>query len=149
MQPPQKAEGDIHRYDFREDDHDYYSQPGKLFNAMTAEQQQVLCENTARNLGDSTLQIKHRWINHCYQADPAYGEGVAKALEIDLKDVDLNLPQRTSREANYEANNKHPELDKPSKDISKKPPKDCCDMGINTNADPKTLIEPTDDPYLL
>ncbi|MDO5675112.1 MAG: catalase [bacterium] len=149
LQPPEKTDGDIYRYDFREDDHDYYSQPGKLFRAMTADQQQVLFENTARNLGDATLQIKHRWINHCYQADKAYGEGVAKTLDIDLKDVDLNLPQRTSREANYEANNKHPELDKPSKDISKEPPKKHGDMGIDTNADPKTLSAPEDDPYLL
>ncbi len=151
LQPPQQADGDIYRYDFREDDHDYYSQPGKLFNAMTAEQKQVLFENTASNLGDSTLQIKHRWINHCYQADPAYGEGVAKALGIDLKDVDLKLPQRTSREANYEANNKHPELDvaQPKPAEVKKKEESCCDMGRDTNVDPKTLIDPMDDPFLL
>ena len=149
LQPPQQADGDIYRYDFREDDHDYYSQPGKLFRAMTADQQQVLFENTARNLGDATLQIKHRWINHCYQADPAYGEGVAKTLDIDLKEVDLNLPQRTSREANYEANNKHPELDKPSQGVCKEATEKHGDLGIDTNADPKTLSAPADDPYLL
>ncbi len=149
LQPRQQADGDIHRYDFREDDHDYYSQPGKLFRAMTPDQQRVLFENTAGNMGDATLQIKHRWINHCYQADPAYGEGVAKALKIDLKDVDLNLPQRTSREANYEANRKHPELDVPSGNIGKEEAKKPGDMGIDTNVDPKTLIAPMDDPYLL
>ena len=149
LQPRQQADGDIHRYDFREDDHDYYSQPGKLFRAMTPDQQRVLFENTAGNMGDATLQIKHRWINHCYQADPAYGEGVAKALKIDLKDIDLNLPQRTSREANYEANHKHPELDVPSENIGKEEAKKPGDMGIDTNVDPKTLIAPMDDPYLL
>ena len=116
---------------------------------MTADQQQVLFENTARNLGDATLQIKHRWINHCYQADPAYGEGVAKTLDIDLKEVDLNLPQRTSREANYEANNKHPELDKPSQGVCKEATEKHGDLGIDTNADTKTLSAPADDPYLL
>ena len=31
------------------------------------------------------------WRNrHCYLADPAYGEGVAKALGVDIKDVDMN-----------------------------------------------------------
>ena len=44
----------------------------------------VLCENTARDMGDSTLQIKHRHIRNCYAADPDYGAGVAKALDIDL-----------------------------------------------------------------
>jgi len=131
---------DILRYDFREDDSDYYTQPGKLFRAMTPDQQQVLFENTARNMGDSTLQIKHRHIYNCYQADPKYGEGVAKALEIDISTVDLNLPARTSRKANYEANNKHPELNQPTmkKDSGRE---------IDTNGDP--CIEPENDPWLL
>lgn len=130
---------DIWRYDFREDDSDYYTQPGELFRAMTPDQQQVLFENTARNMGDSTLQIKHRHIYNCYQADPGYGEGVAKALEIDIT-IDLNLPARTSRKANYEANNKHPELNQPTmkKDSGRE---------IDTNGDP--YIEPENDPWLL
>jgi catalase len=131
---------DIWRYDFREDDSDYYTQPGELFRAMTPDQQQVLFENTARNMGDSTLQIKHRHIYNCYQADPGYGEGVAKALEIDISTVDLNLPARTSRKANYEANNKHPELNQPTMK------KDSC-REIDTNGDP--CIEPENDPWLL
>ena len=131
---------DILRYDFREDDNDYYTQPGELFRAMTPDQQQVLFENTARNMGDSTLQIKHRHIYNCYQADPKYGEGVAKALGIDISTVDLNLPERTSRQANYEANNKHPELNQPTekKDSGRE---------IDTNGDP--YIEPENDPWLL
>lgn len=131
---------DILRYDFREDDNDYYTQPGELFRAMTPDQQQVLFENTARNMGDSTLQIKHRHIYNCYQADPKYGEGVAKALGIDISTVDLNLPARTSRQANYEANNKHPELNQPTekKDSGRE---------IDTNGDP--YIEPENDPWLL
>lgn len=131
---------DIWRYDFREDDSDYYTQPGELFRAMTPDQQQVLFENTARNMGDSTLQIKHRHIYNCYQADPGYGEGVAKALEINISTVDLNLPARTSRKANYEANNKHPELNQPTMK------KDSC-REIDTNGDP--CIEPENDPWLL
>ena len=131
---------DIWKYDFREDDSDYYTQPGELFRAMTPDQQQVLFENTARNMGDSTLQIKHRHIYNCYQADPGYGEGVAKALEIDISTVDLNLPARTSRKANYEANNKHPELNQPTMK------KDSC-REIDTNGDP--CIEPENDPWLL
>lgn len=143
-QNPMEAGGDIYRYDFREDDHDYYTAPGKLYRAMTPEQQQVLCENTARNMGDSTLQIKHRYIHNCYQADPEYGKGVAKALEINIDDVDLNLPERDSREANKEANNKHPDLNVPSKDMSKVEWEE-----IKTDYDPKTLVDPMEDPYFL
>ena len=144
MQPMQDA-SDAYRYDFREDDHDYFTQPGELYRAMTSDQKRVLYHNTARNMGDATLQIKHRYINHCYQADPKYGEGVAKALKIDINDVDLNLPKSDSNEGNYEANNKHPELDVPSEDISKIPNQE----EISTHYDPKKFVEPMDDPFLL
>ena len=142
-QPMQKA-GDAYRYDFREDDSDYYTQPGMLFRAMTTEQQQVLFANTARNMGDSTLQIKHRHIANCYMADPAYGEGVAKSLAIDINEVDLTLPARTSREGNHAANNAHPELDVPSENRGMAAWEE-----IRTDYDPKSLIEPMNDPYLL
>lgn len=142
LEPAQAVVGDIMRYDYREDDHDYYSQPGKLFRAMTPEQQEVLFYNTARAMGDATLQIKHRWINHCYQADPAYGEGVAKALNIDIKDVDLSLGERVTWEANYEANHKHPELDQPHTDLS-----EATQQEINT--DGPMYVDPQDDPWLL
>ncbi|MBP2028154.1 catalase [Acetoanaerobium pronyense] len=141
---PKQDGGHVYRYDFREDDHDYYTQPGMLFRAMTKEQKQVLCENTARNMADATLQIKHRHINNCYQADKEYGEGVAKALNINIEDVDLNLPKRDSKENNYKANNAHPELDKPSEDMSKKDWQE-----IKTDYDPKSFIDPMKDPYLL
>ena len=71
------------------------------------------------------------------------------ARSNNLKEVDLNLPQRTSREANYEANNKHPELDKPSQGVCKEATEKHGDLGIDTNADTKTLSAPADDPYLL
>ncbi len=144
MQPVQDA-GDAYRYDFREDDYDYYTQPGELYRSMTDDQKRVLYHNTARNMADSTLQIKHRYINHCYQADPKYGEGVAKALKISIDDVDLNLPRADSHEGNYAANNKHPELDVPSEDISKIPDQE----EINTDYDPKKFVKPMDDPFLL
>ena len=143
-EPLQKG-GDVYRYDFREDDDDYYTQPGLLYNAMTEDQKRVLFANTARNMGDSTLQIKHRHINNCYQADPEYGKGVADALHIDIKDVDLDLPARNSHDGNYEANNIHPELNVPSEDISSIPNQE----EIKTDYDPKSFIAPEDDPHLL
>ena len=144
MQPMQDA-GNAYRFDAREDDSDYFTQPGKLYNAMTDDQKRVLYANTARNMGDSTLQIKHRYINSCYQADPEYGKGVAEALKISIDDVDLNLPTRNTNAANYEANNKHPDLNVPSEDISKIPNQE----EIKTDYDPKKFIEPEDDPFLL
>lgn len=65
-------------------------------------------------------------------------------MEINIDDVDLNLPERTSREANKEANNKHPDLNVPSKDMSKVEWEE-----IKTDYDPKSLIDPMDDPYFL
>ena len=86
-EPPLHLEGAADRWDYREDDDDYYTQPGLLFRLMSPEQQQVLFENTARNMGDATKEIKVRHIGNCLKADPAYGKGVADALGIPLSDV--------------------------------------------------------------
>lgn len=137
---PKEKGGDVYRYDFREDDSDYFTQPGLLFRAMTPDQQQVLFDNTARNMGDSTLQIKHRHINHCYQADPKYGEGVAKSLGISIDDVDLNLPKGDSYENQKKANNLHPELNTPSAPVN---------PGIEIDTNTSDYIEPESDPWLL
>ena len=74
-------------WNFREDDSDYYTQPGKLFRLMNKAQQQVLFENTARAMGDAPEFIKIRHIGNCLKADPAYGKGVAEALGIPLDKV--------------------------------------------------------------
>ena len=86
-EPPLRIEGAADHWNFREDDADYYTQPGKLFRLMTPAQQKVLCENTARNMGDIPKEIKLRHIGNCMKADPAYGKGVAKASGIPLKDI--------------------------------------------------------------
>ena len=138
--PVEKTGGDIFRFDAREDDHDYYSQPGELFRAMTKDQQQVLFDNTARNMGCSTVQIKHRHILNCYLADPAYGKGVAMAMNIDINDVDLNLPKRDSLEANHKVNNAHPELNTPTTPV---------DPGREIDTNGPSYIEPNEDPWLL
>ncbi|HLS29441.1 MAG TPA: catalase, partial [Flavobacteriaceae bacterium] len=137
---PREKGGDVDRYDFREDDSDYFTQPGMLFRAMTADQQQVLFDNTARHMGDSTLQIKHRHIYHCYQADPEYGKGVAEAMEISIDDVDLDLPKRDSSENQFKANNMHPELNTPTKPV---------DPGVEIDTNTKDYINPEEDPWLL
>jgi len=86
-EPPLKINGAADHWNFREDDADYFTQPGKLFRIMTPQQQQVLFGNTARAMGDAPEMIKIRHIGNCLKADPAYGAGVAKALGIPLSKV--------------------------------------------------------------
>jgi len=85
-EPPLGLAGAADHWNHRDDD-DYYTQPGLLFRQMTATQKQVLFENTARAMGDAPREIKVRHIGNCRKADPAYGEGVAKALGIPLSEV--------------------------------------------------------------
>jgi len=80
--------GAADQWNFREDDDNYFEQPGKLFNLMTIEQQQVLFENTGRNMNGVDKHIQLRHIIHCYKADPAYGQGVAEALGVSWHEVE-------------------------------------------------------------
>ena len=85
-EPPLEINGAADHWNHREDD-DYYTQAGDLFRLMNKDQQQVLFENTARAMGDAPKEIKVRHIKNCFQADEAYGKGVATALEISMNDV--------------------------------------------------------------
>lgn len=85
-EPPLELEGAADHWNHRVDE-DYYSQPGDLFRLMSPQQQQVLFSNTAASIGDAPREIQIRHIGHCFKADPAYGEGVAKALDIPMSDV--------------------------------------------------------------
>lgn len=84
-EPPQRLNGDAYTYNEREYDDDYFSQVGDLFRLMSEEQQMVLFENTARAMGDAEFMIKQRHIYNCSMADRAYGEGVAKALGVEIE----------------------------------------------------------------
>lgn len=86
-EPPLELSGAADHWNHRDDDKDYYSQPGNLFRMLSKEQKQVLFENTARNMGDAPMEIKIRHIKNCMQADEAYGKGVAKELKIDLSEI--------------------------------------------------------------
>jgi catalase len=83
-EPPLAINGDAHNYDFREDDYDYYSQPGNLFRMLCPEEKQRLFENTARALAPASKEVRDRHVSNCSKADQAYGAGVAKALEVVL-----------------------------------------------------------------
>ena len=68
---------------------DHWEQPGNLFRKMTPEQQQRLFDNTARNMQGATQQVLERHVANCRRADPAYGQGVAKALGMLVPDGEL------------------------------------------------------------
>lgn len=86
-EPPLKINGNADYWNFREDDADYFSQPRALFNLMNDTQKQALFDNTAAAMGDAEDFIKHRHIRNCFMCDPAYGEGVAKALGMTVADA--------------------------------------------------------------
>lgn len=86
-EPPLKINGDAAHWDYRQDDDDYFSQPRALFNLMNDAQKQALFGNTAAAMGDAPDFIKYRHIRNCYRCDPAYGEGVAKALGLTVEDA--------------------------------------------------------------
>jgi len=87
-EPPLELEGAAAHWNHREDNDDYYSQAGNLFRLMNAEQQKALFGNTACAMGDAPRDIKIRHIGNCMKADPAYGQGVAMAMDISLDKID-------------------------------------------------------------
>lgn len=86
-EPPLALHGDADAWNFREDDNNYYSQPGNLFRLMTDDKKQLLFNNTAAEVGQADKFIQVRHIQNCFKADPAYGEGVAKALGLTMQEV--------------------------------------------------------------
>ena len=93
---PAQAVGAVaDRFNYREDDANYFEQPGILFREkMTDEQRQVLFENTARAIDGASQATIERHIYNCTQADPAYGAGVRAAIEAlqagKISNVDVN-----------------------------------------------------------
>lgn len=78
-EPPLPIDGAATHWDHRVDD-DHYQQPGDLFRLMTSHQREALFANTARALRGASQEAQARHVTNCSKADPAYGEGVAKAL---------------------------------------------------------------------
>ena len=80
-EPPLKISGDADWWNYRDDDANYYKQPGDLFRLLTPEKQQLLFDNTARALGDALDFIKERHIENCGKVHADYGAGVKAAVE--------------------------------------------------------------------
>jgi len=79
-EPPLTLEGTADHWNQRVDG-DYFSQVGALFRLMSPAQRQVLFDNTARSIKGVSRPIQQTHIKHCTAADPAYGAGVAAAIE--------------------------------------------------------------------
>ena len=73
--------GAADRYDHRVDS-DYYSHAGALFRLMNDEQKALLINNIAGAMAGVTSDVVERQLQHFYNADQAYGDGVAKALGV-------------------------------------------------------------------
>jgi catalase len=84
VERPKQVSGTVARHNHR-DDSDYYTQPGNLFRLMTPDQRQRLVGNIAAGLSPTPRSIQERQLCHFFRADPAYGEGVAKALGIPVQ----------------------------------------------------------------
>lgn len=74
--------GDMYNYD-----DDYYTQPGKLWRLMTAEDKKATCDNTAAQMEGVPLFIKQRHVRACHNADAEYGRMLAEALGIGLAEA--------------------------------------------------------------
>jgi len=74
------------RYNHR-DGNDDYRQVTALFNLFSDEQKQRLFSNIAEAMAGVPMYIVQRQLGHFMRVDPAYGQGVAKALgvEVDLE----------------------------------------------------------------
>ena len=96
LEPALKISGDADRYDHREGNDDY-TQPGYLFRLMSDDQKEQLFNNMAEAMEGVPERIIARELVHCYKADPVYGRGVAKKLEMDMEQfipwADLTLEE--------------------------------------------------------
>jgi len=78
-EPPLRISGDADHYNHREGNDDY-TQPGNLFRLMSDDQKQQLFRNIAEAMDGVPAFIVERQLGHFAKADPAYAEGVRKAL---------------------------------------------------------------------
>jgi catalase len=83
---PKQVAGTVDRHNHRIDS-DYYTQPGNLFRLMPADAKERLIGNIVASMGSVPRHIQELQIRHFYQADPAYGTGVAKGLRLDIHEV--------------------------------------------------------------
>jgi catalase len=85
---PYKVSGNVDRYNHREGNDDY-KQPGDLFRLLSDYEKQKLISNIAGHMKNVPERIQRLQISHFTKADPAYGNGVAKALGLAVSEREL------------------------------------------------------------
>lgn len=80
-EPPLSVEGAADHWNHREDD-DYFSQPRALFELLSPEEHQRMFDRIAGELIHVPEFIQERQIGLFTQVHPAYGAGVAAALDV-------------------------------------------------------------------
>jgi catalase len=86
-EPPLAISGNADRHDHWVGNEDYWTQAGNLFRLMSAEEKARLIGNLVGAMQGVSRAIQLRQIRHFAKADPAYGEGVARGLGIDMQEV--------------------------------------------------------------
>nr|AAA99823.1 catalase [Rhizobium sp.] len=79
-EPPLPLEGFDQHYDHRLEE-DHYEQPGNLFRLLDPARNELLFDNTARAMNGVPQRIRQRHMTIAPKPSPAYGFGVAEALE--------------------------------------------------------------------
>ncbi len=94
-EPPLELAGALDSYEPKdEQSDDCFRAAGDLYRLMTPDKKSLLIENTARNIGPVSQNVKMRHAAHCFLADPEYGRRLAEALKLDLEKVE-KLAQMT------------------------------------------------------
>jgi catalase len=81
-EPALRLRGSADRYDHR-DGNDDFTQAGNLFRLFDAEERRRLFQNIAAAMQGVPDAIKRRQIALFTKCDPAFGAGVARAVELD------------------------------------------------------------------
>lgn len=81
LEPDMQLEGVMKRYNHRDEDSDYYSQPRDLFNLMNDSQKSQLFNNIAESMCGVSDFIVERALGHFEKISPAYAAGVKAALK--------------------------------------------------------------------
>ncbi|MGH9700925.1 MAG: catalase [Candidatus Acidiferrales bacterium] len=92
---PKEISGTVERHNHRLDE-DYYSQPGALFRLMKPDEKERLIGNIVASMKTVPQRIQELQIQHFYRADPAYGEGVAKGLGLDIQTIAAGIKKATA-----------------------------------------------------
>ncbi|STQ86276.1 catalase [Helicobacter muridarum] len=69
------------KWDYREEDNDYYTQPGDLYRLMKPDEKERLCQTIAGTMKGIDSRIIKIQLEHFRKADPAYGKRVADLLK--------------------------------------------------------------------